>query len=147
MRTFTVGLAVTVAALVAISASVAAPPEIPTVGELAFCDGQPVEPVNGVLTLDSACVLNLQIGWIHGMKSAFVDFSADGGATWQKDPVPLEFPVVAVGLTSGVTFPACDGGLPSGTYLLRAHGFRSPVGQASVFSDPFPHSVRLNCGA
>ena len=135
---------VLVAMLTATATAAATALQIPVIGESAFCNAQPVEPVGGVLNLDSGCVLNLQIGWIPGMKEAFVEFSSDG-ATWQMDPVPLTFPPVRFGLTSAIAFGACDAAPPSGIYLFRAHGFLSPVEQASVFSAAFPDSVSLTC--
>src|SRR5438045_3701565 len=84
------------------STAAAAVPQIAVRGELAFCNGQPVDPVGGALRLNSACGVTLQIEWLQGMKQAYVEFSSDSGATWHKDPVPLSFPVVAPGSVSGV---------------------------------------------
>jgi hypothetical protein len=124
----------------------AEPREIPVEGELAFCHGELVAAVDGVLYLDSSCVLNLQIVWLHPMRSVYVEFSSDGGSTWEKDPMPLVFPVVDDGLISGIGFPACDGGLLTGTYLLKAHGFKSPTEHGDLFSTAFAESVSLACG-
>ncbi len=139
---------VAAAALAAVLASTAAAaaPQIAVRGEFAYCNGQPVDAVDGVFMLDSTCVVTLQIEWLQGMKQAYVEFSSDSGATWQKDPLPLIFPVVSAGSVSGVGFGACDALLPSGTYLFRAHGFFSPVERGSVFSGAFPAQVALDCG-
>jgi hypothetical protein len=80
------------------------------------------------------------------MRSAYVEFSADGGATWQKDPVPLDFAVVDAGLGSVRAFGACFASLPSGTVLFRAHGFRSPNEHGDLYSGVFPYAVTLECG-
>ena len=117
---------------------------IPIAGELAFCNGEPVAPVDGVLYLEPGCVLNLQIVWLPGMKSAYLEYSPDGGSTWVKHPLPAVFPPVPVGHVSGVGLGACDV-LLSGTYLFRAHGFRSPNEHGNVFSAPFPYSVGMTC--
>jgi hypothetical protein len=136
---------VVLAAALGVTAA-AAPLQIPVRGELALCAGQPVAPVDGVLHLGAACALTLQIEWLQALKQAYVEFSADGGATWQKDPLPLVFPAVSAGSVSGIGFGACDVLLPTGTYLLRAHGFLSPVERGSVYSAPFPAQVALDCG-
>lgn len=132
---------VVVASLVFVAASGAARREIPIAGELAFCNGQPVAAIAGVLQLDSRCVLNLQIVWLKGMNGAYVEFSSNDGRTWDRDPVP--FPVVNAGLVSGHAFPACN--LPSGRYLFRAHGFKSPTEHGDLFSALFADSVSLTC--
>jgi hypothetical protein len=137
-------LAVVVAGLM-IAPTAAGRAQVPVFDESALCNGQPVAPVAGALQLDSSCVLNLSIIWPHGMKQAYLEFSSDGGASWQKDAIPLVFPRAPDGLVSGVAFGACDAGLPTGTYLFRAHGFRSPNNHGDVFSAPFPDSVSLTC--
>jgi hypothetical protein len=129
-----------------VPAAAAAAPQIAVRAEVAFCSGQPVAPVDGVLRLDSSCLLTLQIDWLQGLKSAYVEFSTDGGLTWQRDALPLAFPAVPAGSVSGISFGACDALLPSGTYMLRAHGFLSPAERGSVFSAPFPLPVALDCG-
>lgn len=124
----------------------AARPEIPIFGDgmVAYCGGVWPNPVGGVLNLNSSCVLNLQITWVSGMKSAYLDYSVDGGATWLKEPLPVEFAPVSAGLVSGAGF-SCYSGLPSGTYLFRAHGFHSPSEKGDLLSAPFPYSVALTC--
>ena len=136
---------VVVASLVVAASAAAAKREIPVAGELAFCNGQQVAAVDGVLHLDSGCVLNLQIFWPRGMRSARVEFSSDGGSTWAATPFDHPFPVADVGVSSGSALDACNEGLPNGTYLFRAHGFKSPSERGDFFSDAFPDSVRFVC--
>jgi hypothetical protein len=136
---------VVVASLVVAASAAAAKREIPVAGELAFCNGEPVGAVDGVLHLESGCVLNLLIFWVRGMRSAYVEYSSDGGSTWAATPVAREFPVADVGVSSGSALNVCDVGLPTGTYLFRAHGFKSPSEHGDLFSDAFPDSVSLAC--
>jgi hypothetical protein len=135
---------VVVASLVVAASAAAARREISVAGESAFCNGQPVAAVDGVLQLGSGCVLNLQIFWLRGMRSAYLEFSSDGGSTYAKNPAVSPFPVVDVGLVSGVALVPCDA-LPSGTYLVRAHGFKSPMEHGDLFSNAFPDSISAAC--
>ncbi len=136
---------VIVAGLVAASAA-AGKREIPVAAELAFCNGQQVAAVDGVLHLNATdCVLNLQILWVRGMRSAYLEFSSDGGSTWAPTPFDRPFPVVDVGLVAGIAIGTCDEGLPSGTYLFRAHGFKSRNERGDLFSDAFPDGVSFVC--
>jgi len=133
-------------ALVAPTAALARPPaRIPIADEVAFCNGDVVEPVNDVLPLDATCFFNLQIGWLPGMKQAALEVSRDGGRSWEPASALPSFPPVAFGLLSGVGFGACDAGLPSGTYLLRADGTHSRRGREAVFSPSAPYGVHLAC--
>ena len=146
MKFLALGLAVSVAALIAVSASVAARPQIISAAELAFCNGQPVEPVHDVLALDSAhgCVLNLIVEGADGMAHAFVESSTDGGRTWEMAQIPVEFVPTPSGAQTGVAF-TCDAGFPSGSYLYRARAFLSGT-HGSAVSHPFPFSVTWDCG-
>ncbi len=134
---------VVVAGLVLATSATAATREIPVAGQSAFCNGQPVAAVSGVFHLYPGCVLNLQIVWLRGMRSAYVEFSSDGGSTWDRDP--LAFPVVEVGAVSGHALLACGSLLSSGTYLFRAHGFKSPNEHGDLFSATFANGVSLTC--
>jgi len=142
------GVAV-IAGLVALAAPTAAlarpPARVPIGDEAAFCNGDVVDPVHGALPLDATCLVNLQIGWLPGMKEAFLEVSRDGGRSWEPVSAVPSFPPVAFGLLSGVGFGACDAGLTSGAYLLRALGTHSARGRDAVFSAAFPYAVRLAC--
>ena len=135
---------VVVASLVVAASAAAAPREIRVAGESAFCNGQPVAAVDGVLHLGSGCVLNLDIFWPRGMRSAYLEFSSDGGLTYAKNPAVLPFPVVDVGVMSGVALLPCDV-LANGTYLVRAHGFKSLMKHGDLFSDAFPDGITVAC--
>jgi hypothetical protein len=145
LNRFVIGLTalVVVASLVLATSARAAPREIPVAGQSAFCNGEPVAAVNGVLHLHSGCVLNMHIVWLPGMKSAYAEFSSDNGSTWSRDP--LAFPVAAVGAVSGHALLACDARLSTGRYLLRAHGFKSPTEHGDLFSAVFANSISVTC--
>ena len=119
--------------------------QIPMNDERAFCHGQPVQPLDGALTLGSGCVLNVAIAWLAGMKEAFLESSGDGGTTWRRHPNG-DLPLTGAGVVSTVAVASCVAGLDSGTYLFRVHGLLAGARKTQLLSAVFPYRAVMTCG-
>jgi hypothetical protein len=143
MRRLIALLCVPIGALL-VPVSIGARPSIPIAGEVAYCDGQPIAAVDGVLHVNSSCVINFGITWLKQMKAAYLDQSSDGGATWTRNPFRCAS-LRQRTVSSRVSPRALRAQHRHGTWRFTAHGFRNPNEHGDILSDPFPFPIQVTC--